>query len=88
MGEHLQHAYVQGEREGDPTLSRQDAEDICAEPWPDRHEAMTQVAVLRRSGWWVAVCAPPPVRPDGALVLAAVYHPRTQESPGSIAYWR
>lgn len=70
----------------DPRIRPADAEQLCAEPYPSRAEAVAVARQLRASGWVVVEHSPaqPPQRPDGTCMVASVYHPRTYESPGDV----
>lgn len=69
----------------EPTLSRADAADICAHPWPDVATAREQAAILDAAGWRVEHRFPPvPYGQTGRLIVASVYHPSTFDSPGDV----
>lgn len=69
----------------DPTMSRTDAAELCAEPYPTWAEAMESARVLRAAGWRVIEYPEHlPRRPDGLVTVASVYHPETGDSPGDV----
>lgn len=69
----------------DPRIGRRDAEEMCAEPYPSRQEALEVAQRLRAAGWVVIEHAEhPPRRPDGTVTVASVYHGVTYESPGDL----
>lgn len=73
----------------DPELSvgPADAADICDEVYADREEAVAIARQLRAAGWVVSfIDAVSPLRSGRVRTAAVVYHPRTYESPGEIAY--
>jgi hypothetical protein len=69
----------------EPTIRPIDAIDLCAEPYPTRHEALAVARQLRAAGWVVVEhTGDQTTRPDGALVVASVYHPASYDSPGDV----
>jgi hypothetical protein len=71
----------------EPTISRQDAIDICAHPWPDELSAREQAVILDAAGWRVEHRRPAVAfGQTGRLIVASVYHPETFSSPGDVTY--
>lgn len=70
---------------GEPTVSRADAESICANVWPNEPQARQQAAILDAAGWRVQHRFPPAAYGEiGRLIVATVYDPHTFDSPGDI----
>lgn len=73
--------------EPDPALGPADAAELCDQVHPSREEAMAIARRLRAAGWVVPLLdTPVPLHPDGARVVAAVYHPGTFEAVGHVMY--
>lgn len=71
----------------DPALGPTDAAELCDQVHPTWEEAMAVARRLRAAGWVVPLLdTPAPLQPDGARVVAAVYHPRTFEVAGHVMY--
>jgi hypothetical protein len=71
----------------EPTISRADAEIICAYVWTDEADAREQAKILQVAGWtvehrWPAI----EFGQTDRLIVASVYHPVTYESPGDVTY--
>jgi hypothetical protein len=70
---------------GEPRIGPLDAAELCAERYPSRREALAVARWLRAAGWLVVEHADhPPLRPDGLVMVASVYHPVSFESPGDL----
>lgn len=69
-----------------PTLSRSDAQDLCAVPYASPAGARLATRRLRQGGWRVIEqeLEPPTVRPDELILFATVTHPDTGDSPGDV----
>lgn len=71
----------------DPTVSYEDAADICAHPWPSEAAAREQAAILDAAGWRVEHRRPAvEFGQTGRLIVASVYDPVTFSSPGDVTY--
>lgn len=71
----------------DPALGPADAAELCDPVYPSREEALAVARRLRAAGWVVPLLdTPVPLAPDGAWVVAAVYHPRTFEVAGHVKH--
>ena len=70
---------------GEPAIRPHEAEEMCAEPYPCRSAAVAAANRLRDAGWLVVEHPEHPRRrPDGAQMVASVYHPVSFESPGDL----
>lgn len=69
-----------------PSIRPADAEDLCAERYPTREEAMAVARRLRAAGWVVVELDGDRPRPDGTRPVASVYHPVSFESPGDLTF--
>jgi hypothetical protein len=69
----------------EPDIRLIDAVELCAQAYPTRREALTVARRLRAAGWVVVEHTGSSARrPDGARMVASVYHPITYESPGDV----
>lgn len=69
----------------EPGIGELDAAELCAEIYPTWSGALQIARRLRAAGWVVVEHAEHPSRrPDGLVMVASVYHPRTYESPGDL----
>lgn len=71
----------------EPTISYEDAAEVCAQPWPSERDAREEAMRLKEAGWLVE-WRNPPVRfgDSGALIVASIYHPQTYACPGDVTY--
>lgn len=68
-----------------PRIGALDAAELCADTYPTRRDALEIAQRLRAAGWVVVEHAEhPPLRADGLVMVASVYHPGTYESPGDL----
>lgn len=71
--------------QSEPRIGPLDAAELCADTYPVRSDALEIARRLRAAGWVVVEHAEhPPLRADGLVMVASVYHPTTYESPGDL----
>jgi hypothetical protein len=72
----------------EPTISYEDAAEVCAQPWPTEPEAHGQAVRLKEAGWLVEWRNPPVEfgHGSGVLIVATIYHPKTYVCPGDVTY--
>lgn len=65
-------------------LDRETAASLCVKVHPSRAEALRVAALLSGQGWRVQTAIRPEPRPDGTLLVAAVYDPSANELLGEV----
>jgi CRISPR-associated endoribonuclease Cas6 len=73
-----------GDTADKPALDRDLLASLCAKVHPSRAEALRAAAVLSGQGWRVQTTIRPEPRPDGTLLVAAVYDPLTPGLVGEL----